>query len=185
MPILTALWGKIMSKIKVNQKLIILARTALLSAVAVVLSILESFIPDLPFALPGMKLGLGNIAVLLAVETCPLPMVLYIAVVRALFALVTRGTTAFFMSFAGAVLSSLVMYLLAHLKKPNFGCMGIGISGAFSHNVAQLLVSFLIVGEATFAYIPVVIIFSLLTGALTALVHYFTLPAITKASIFR
>ena len=173
-----------MSKVTVNKKLFILARTALLSAVAVVLSILESFIPDLPFILPGMKLGLGNIAVLLAVETCPLPMVLYIALVRALFTLVTRGATAFFMSFAGAILSSLAMYLLARSERVSFGCAGIGIAGAFTHNLAQLLVAFLIVGEATFAYIPVVTLFSLFTGALTSLVHYFTLPAITKTPFF-
>lgn len=173
-----------MSRLKINNKLFILARTALLSAVAVVLSILESFIPDLPFVLPGMKLGLGNIAVLVAVETCPLPMVLYIALVRALFTLVTRGATAFFMSFAGAVLSSLVMYFLAHSKKPGFGCLGIGIAGAFTHNMAQLMVAFIIVGEATFVYFPVVTLFSLFTGALTSLVHRFTLPAITKTPFF-
>lgn len=174
-----------MSKVTVNNKLFIIARTALLSAVAVVLSILESFIPDLPFVLPGMKLGLGNIAVLLAVETCPLPMVIYIALVRALFTLVTRGATAFFMSFAGAIFSSLAMYLLAHIKKPLFGCLGVGVTGAFTHNIAQLAVAFLIVGEATFAYIPVVTLFSLITGALTSLVHHFTLPAVTKTPLFK
>ncbi len=174
-----------MSKVKINNNLILIARTALLSAVAVVLSILESFIPDLPFVLPGMKLGLGNIAVLLAVETCPLPMVLYVAVVRALFTLVTRGATAFFMSFAGAVVSSLTMYFLARLKKPKFGCLGIGISGAFSHNMAQLMVAFLIVGKATFIYLPFVSLFAVISGGITALVHYFVLPAVTKASIFR
>ncbi len=174
-----------MSKATVNNKLFVIARTALLSAVAVVLSILESFIPDLSFVLPGMKLGLGNIAVLLAIETCPLPMVLYVALVRALFTLVTRGATAFFMSFAGAILSSLVMYFLANLKRQTFGCLGIGIAGAFSHNVAQLAVAFFIVGNATFAYVPVVTLFSIFTGALTSLVHRFTLPAITKAPFFR
>ena len=177
--------GKSMSKVKVNSKMILIARTALLSAVAVVLSILESFIPDLPFVLPGMKLGLGNIAVLIAVETCPLPMVLYIALVRALFTLVTRGATAFFMSFAGAVLSSVVMYILANNKKLSFGCLGVGVSGAFAHNIAQLCVAFFIVGEATLTYIPVVTLFSLLTGSITALVYYFTLPAILKTSVFR
>lgn len=181
---MTVLWGDGMSKITVNKRLFTLARTALLSAVAVVLSILESFIPDLPFILPGMKLGLGNIAVLLAVEVCPLPAVLYVALVRALFTLVTRGATAFFMSFAGAVLSSLVMYLLAHLKKPCFGCFGIGIMGAFSHNIAQLLVAYFIVGEAVVSFLPVVSVFALFSGALTALVHYFALPCVTKVPIF-
>lgn len=173
-----------MSKVTVNKKLFLIARTALLSAVAVVLSILESFIPDLPFVLPGMKLGLGNIAVLLAVETCPLPMVLYVAIVRALFTLVTRGATAFFMSFAGAIVSSLVMYLLAHLKKPCFGCLGVGTAGAVSHNLAQLFVAYFIVGEAVWVYLPVISLFALFSGALTALVHYFALPAVTKASFF-
>ena len=179
------MWGDSMSKPTVNNKMIILARTALLSAVAVVLSILESFIPSLGFTLPGMKLGLGNIAVLVAVETCPLPMVLYVALVRALFALVTRGATAFFMSFAGAMLSSLVMYFMANSKKINFGCLGIGVMGAFTHNIAQLCVAFFIVGNASLAYLPVVTLMSLLTGGLTSLVHYLTLPAITKAPYFR
>ena len=174
-----------MSKIKVNKNLILIARTALLSSIAVVLSILENFIPDLPFILPGMKLGLGNIAVLLAVETCPLPMVLYVAIVRALFTLVTRGATAFFMSFAGAVASSLVMYFIARLQKPAFGCLGIGVSGAFTHNMAQLLVALIIVGKATFAYLPFVSLFAIVSGAITSLVHYFVLPAVTRASIFR
>lgn len=173
-----------MSKVTVNKKLFTIARTALLSAVAVVLSILESFIPDLPFVLPGMKLGLGNIAVLLAVEVCPLPAVLYVAGVRALFALVTRGATAFFMSFAGAMLSSLVMYLLARLKKPHFGCFGIGVAGAISHNMAQLFVAYFIVGEAVLGYLPVVAAFALFSGAITALVHYFALPSVTKVPIF-
>lgn len=174
-----------MHKTTLNKNLILLVRTALLSAVAVVLSILESFIPDLPFVLPGMKLGLGNIAVLAAVELCPLPMVLYVSAVRALFALVTRGATAFFMSFAGAILSSLVMFFLARCKKFSFGCMGIGIGGAFSHNIGQLAVAFFIVGDAAWGYLPVVTLFSLLSGALTGLLHRFTLPAVTRIPFFR
>lgn len=174
-----------MSKVTINNKLFIIAKAALLSAVAVVLSILEAFIPDMPFVLPGMKLGLGNIAVLLAVETCPLPMVLYIAALRSLFTLVTRGATAFFMSFAGAILSSLVMFLLARLKKASFGCMGIGIAGAFTHNIAQLFVAYFIVGNAVWGYLPVVTLFSAFSGSLTSLVHYFTLPAVSKVPCFR
>ena len=174
-----------MSKTTLNKNLILLVRTALLSAVAVVLSILESFIPDMPFVLPGMKLGLGNIAVLTAVELCPLPMVLYVAAVRALFALVTRGATAFFMSFAGAVLSSLVMFMLARCKPSPFGCLGIGISGAFSHNIGQLAVAYFIVGDAVWGYLPVVTLFSLISGSLTGLLHKFTLPAIAGIPLFR
>ncbi len=161
-----------------------LTQAALLSAAAVVLSILESFIPEMPFTLPGMKIGLGNIAVLLAVEICPLSMVLYVALVRSLFTLITRGATAFFMSFAGALASSLVMYFTAHLKKPRIGCLGMGISGAFSHNTAQLVAAYFIIGNTAFAYLPAVSFFSLFSGALTGLVHYFVLANVTKLSFF-
>lgn len=176
---------KKMSKVLVNKKLYTLARAALLSAVAVVLSIFESFIPDLPFALPGMKLGLGNIAVLLAVETCPLGLVLYVAAVRALFALVTRGATAFFMSFAGAIASSLLMYFLARIKNTPFGCVGIGIAGAFAHNTAQIFTAYFIIGNAVWGYFPVVTLFALVSGSLTSLVHFFALPKVTSVPLFQ
>lgn len=181
---MTVLWGNTMSKVKIDKKLIMLTRTALLAATALVLSILESFLPDLPFVLPGMKLGLGNIAVLLAAELCPLQAVLYIAVIRALFTLITRGATAFFMSLGGAVASSLVMYFFIHRKKPASGCLGIGIYGAFTHNSSQLCVASLIIGKAAWAYLPIVSLFALFSGSLTALAHFLILPNITKLSFF-
>ena len=45
-----------------------LARYGLLVALAIILSYVESLIP-LPFFMPGMKLGLANIVVLMALYT--------------------------------------------------------------------------------------------------------------------
>lgn len=159
---------------------VMLCRTALLSAVALVLSIFENSLPPLPFVLPGMKLGLSNLAVMLSLEVCSLPCSVGIAVIKGMFALFTRGVSAFLMSTAGGLLATLGMYTLIRGKKMKFGCCGIGIFGAFLHNCGQLLAAYIIVSDAVFVYFPVLSMASLVTGSLTGLVYYTVLPYLMK-----
>lgn len=159
---------------------LMLCRTALLSAVALVLSAFENSLPPLPFVLPGMKLGLSNLAVMLSLEICSLPCALSIVVVKGLFALLTRGVTAFFMSTAGGLLATLGMYLLIRQKKLQFGCLGIGVWGAFLHNCGQLMVAWILVSQAVFVYFFVLLISAVVTGALTGLVYYVVIPVLKR-----
>ncbi len=182
---LMQLWGEDMSsKLMMKKSTLHLCRTGMLSAVALVLSVFESMIPDFPFVLPGMKLGFSNIAVMFALEMCPLLSALALVAVKALFALVTRGATAFLMSFAGGLLSALGMCLLMRCKKPAFGALGIGIFGAFLHNMGQLLVAFVLVSDAVYAYFPVLSVASLITGTLTGLVFYVVMPSLARVPLF-
>lgn len=179
------LWGECMSgNVRIRKSTLLLCRTGLLAAVALTLSVLENMIPNFPFVLPGMKLGLSNIAVMFSLELCSLPMTLAVVVVKALFALVTRGATAFFMSFAGGLLSALGMYLLMHCKKPVFGSLGVGVVGAFAHNMGQLLVAYLLVADGVYGYLPVLSAASLVTGALTGLVYHIVMPCLVRVPLF-
>lgn len=169
-----------MSNIKISKSLVLSVKTAFLCAVAIVLSILESMLPDFPFILPGMKLGLANISTLVAIEILPFPLVLCVAVVKALFALITRGATAFFMSLAGSLLSAVIMFCLAKNKKIPFGCFGISAAGALAHNLGQIFVAFFIAGQAVLWYVPVLSVSALFTGAVTGLVYFVVIPAIKR-----
>ncbi len=171
--------GKIMMK----QSVLVLCRTGVLCAVALVLSVFEGMIPDLPFALPGMKLGLSNLAVMFSLELCPLPCAFCVVVVKALFALVNRGATAFMMSLAGGVLATAGMCLLVRQKKLFFGCFGIGVWGAFLHNSGQLLVALLLVSDAVYGYFPVLALSAVVTGALTGLVYYLVMPSLKRVPL--
>ncbi|MDO5124629.1 MAG: Gx transporter family protein [Eubacteriales bacterium] len=162
----------------------ILTLTALLSSLAIVLSFLEGLLPDLPFVIPGMKLGLSNIVIMFSLEILPLPSALIILGFKALFALFTRGAAAGLLSFCGGLLSTLAMYLLVKSRKPQFGSLGIGITGAFFHNFGQLVIAYLIVSKGILPYIPVLCVFSLLTGALTGLVNSIILPAVSRIPYF-
>lgn len=157
-----------------------LCRTAMLSAVALVLSVFENMLPPLPFVLPGMKLGLSNLAVMFSLEVCTLPCAGGIVIIKGLFAFLTRGVTAFFMSTVGGLLAALGMYLALGQKRFYFGCFGIGVWGAFLHNCGQLLVAYVFVSDAVFVYFPVLSLASFVTGSLTGLVYYIVLPYLRK-----
>ncbi|MBQ8539526.1 MAG: Gx transporter family protein [Ruminococcus sp.] len=160
-----------------------ITQTAMLSAVALVLSYIEMSLPDLPFVLPGMKLGLSNIATMFALSAVSLPCALVVCLVKAVFALLMRGFTAFLMSLCGGVLSVLMMYLVMKLK--SVGYVGIGVSGAFMHNLGQILVAFAFTDSTVFAYFSVLGLASVATGMVTALAVYIILPKVLAIGLYK
>lgn len=157
--------------------------TALIGAVALVLSYVEMILPDFPFVLPGMKLGLSNIATMFALSALNLWSALVVCIVKAVFALLMRGFTAFLMSLCGAVLSTLAMYLV--LKFKCFGFIGVGVCGAFFHNLGQILVAFVLTDSTVFAYFFVLGLSSLVTGSITAFVVYIVLPKVLRTDLYK
>lgn len=93
------------------------AFTGIAAAVAITLSFLEGLIPTAAFMPPGAKAGFSNIAVMFAASEFGLIPALSVTLLKSLFVFLTRGATAFFMSLAGGVLSTLVMYLLFRFRK--------------------------------------------------------------------
>lgn len=160
-----------------------ITQTAMVSAVALVLSYIEMSLPDLPFVLPGMKLGLSNIATMFALSAMSLPSALVVCLTKALFVLLMRGFTAFLMSLCGGVLSAVVMYLLMKFKRVGF--VGVGVGGAFSHNLGQILIAFLFTDSTVFAYFSVLGFASVVTGTVTALAVYLILPKVLSIGLYR
>lgn len=157
-----------------------IAFNGLLAALALVLTAVESMMPPLPLMPPGAKLGLSNIVTMYAAGAAGLGPALCIAVVKGLFSGLTRGVTAMLMSLSGGILSTLVMWLLLRLKSRPFGLIGLGVSGALSHNAAQLLVAALLTTPAVVYYIPWLIIFGVLAGILTGMVLNVIMPLLDK-----
>ena len=107
---------------------------------------------------------------------------IYIVIIKAVFALVTRGVTAFLMSLTGGILSALVMIILLKGRKDSISFIGIGILSALMHNFGQLLVSFFMTGtSAVMGYAPFLILFGVLTGFVTGSILKIIIPAIEKA----
>lgn len=157
-----------------------IALFGVLSAVALTLSAIEGMIPMAAAMPPGAKAGFSNIATMLAASSMGLIPAIAITVIKALFAGITRGATAFFMSLSGGILSTLTMYLLFKFTKKS-GYMLIGVISAVMHNLGQLTVALVMVGNrAVLGYAPVLLISGIITGAVTGTVLRAVIPALFK-----
>ena len=146
-----------------------LAVAALLTALALVLSYLEALVP-LSIAVPGVKLGLPNLVVIFALyrlrpRTAALISLLRVVLVSVLFG----SALSLAYSAAGAVLSFLVMFCLK--KSGIFGCVGVSVAGAVSHNLAQILTAALLLETGRLAwYFPVLCLSGTVAGICIGLV---------------
>lgn len=163
-----------------NEKIKRITFTALMTAIAVVLSFVESLLPTAYFMPPGSKLGLSNIPVMFSASKLTVGETLLIVFTKSMFVFITRGFTAFCMSLAGGILSALCMIFIFR-KTSGFGYMGIGILSALCHNAGQLIVSFFLVQTtAIVGYAPVLLIASVGTGFLTGTLLRLVMPYYTK-----
>ncbi len=151
-----------------------LTTNGLLAALAIAISALEGLLPSVAFLPPGSKPGLSNVITMYTAKTFSVYNALVIVVLKAMFVLVTRGFTAFLMSLAGGVLSTLVAGLLLKRNKGKNGYIGIGVLAAVAHNTGQILIAYLLTNKGIFYYLPYLIIVSVATGSITGiLLHYF------------
>lgn len=151
-------------------------------AVALVLSFLESMlVPDIPFLPVGAKPGLSNIITMYIAGTMGLPGAIYITMLKALFALITRGATGAFMSFSGGLLSTFAVCLLIKYQGRVFSYLGLGIVGAVMHNLGQLIAACVVSGTfALMNYGKYLLIFALVTGAVTGTVLMLLMPRLER-----
>ena len=140
-----------------------IARYALLVALAMVLSWLESLIP-LSVAVPGVKLGLTNLVILFALYRMNTVDAIAISLIRVLLVSITFGNAyAFAYSFAGAVLSFLIMWALK--KSGKFSSVGVSVAGGVGHNLGQIIVAALVLeNSGIFLYLPALMLSGTVAG---------------------
>jgi len=136
-----------------------LAALAVTVALAMVLSFLESRIPAF-VAIPGIKVGLANIAVIFTMYKFGERDAAIVSVIRVLLVSLLFGSVvSLWYSLAGAVLSFTVMTLLKRLTP--LATVTVSVIGGITHNIAQVCVaSLLLATDVVIYYLP----FLLLSG---------------------
>lgn len=140
-----------------------LAYLGLFSAVAIIFGYVESLIPFFT-GIPGIKLGLANLAVLFLLQKYSAKEAALVSVVRILVIGFMFGNLfSILYSLAGAVLSLTVMTLI--IKKTDFSLVGISVAGGVSHNIGQLIIAMLTVSSFNLIYYaPALLISGVITG---------------------
>lgn len=146
-----------------------LARISLLAAVALVLSYIETMIP-LPVALPGVKLGLANIAVVVALFAVDTRTAFAVALVKVFAAGFLFGSPMMLAySAGGTALAFAVMALMKCI--PGISVVVVSMASAIFHNVGQVAVACLVLQTpGVFWSLPPLALAACITGALTGAV---------------
>lgn len=146
-------------------------RLSLFLSLAVVLNILESFIPIFNGFIPGIKLGLSNTIVLTILYVYGFKDAVYIAVLKVFLVGILRTglfSVSFFLSLIGALFSIVMMYLVKKVKV--FSIIGVSIIGSISHSIGQILVAIIIINAKMLYYLPILLIFSIPTGIIVGII---------------
>ena len=156
------------------------ALLGMLFALSMALSFLESMLTPFFGLMPAMKLGLSNIVVMYAVLFLNRRSALYLVLLKALFALLTRGVTAGFLSLCGGALSLAVFCLLLALPFTIPGYI-FSVSGALAHNCGQLLgAAALLSDKMAITYAPMLLIAGLIVGSCTYMVSRLIFPVVKR-----
>jgi len=147
---------------------------SLLSALAIVLQIVESMI--FPPQVIWFRIGLANCISIIAIYLVGIGGAIYVVITRTVLASIFLGTflsPPFVISFSSGIVSVLFMGIAKNVFKTFFSPIGISIIGAISHNLTQVLVVVFMLGfslDLMKYLLPVLLIGGLLTGFITGYV---------------
>jgi heptaprenyl diphosphate synthase len=154
----------------------------LLTAIALVLFLVEL---NLPRPLPWMRLGLGNVAVLVALLLFGAGPALAVSLVKVLLGGLLSGGLAgpaFIIGSSAALASLLAMVLLARCAPRLLSPVGLSVAGALAHQCTQLTVATMYLGHVgLLSLLPMFLVGGVVSGLLTGLAAYFALQRLVVA----
>lgn len=139
------------------------------TALALIFSYLETLIP-IHIGIPGVKLGLANLIVVIVLYRMGLREAYVLSVVRVILAGFLFGNLfAILYSLTGGLLSVTVMVFLKKTEK--FSVLGVSMAGAVFHNIGQLIMAAIVLESLSITYyLPVLMLSGIVTGLLIGIV---------------
>ncbi len=159
-----------------------IALSAIMVATALIVSYIEAMIPAV-IPIPGVKLGIANIVVVVALYMLGAGYALTINLIRIFIAgFLFSGVFGILYSLAGGLLSFAVMLIVKQFKC--FSIVGVSLAGGVFHNLGQLLTAaYLVSNIKVFVYFPVLIFSGLICGTVIGIVAGVLLQRLEKAHV--
>ena len=149
---------------------------------SLLLSILESMIPILGGMIPGIKLGLANIILVVVLYMYGIKEVFAIALLRVLLMGILRTgifSTTFFFSLFGTICSVSSMALA---QKTKLSIIGVSVIGSIFHSIGQIMIAMLLLHLPNLIYyLPWMILASVITGTIVGYLSKYMLEQVKKA----
>lgn len=147
--------------LKINK----MVNLSLFISIAIVLSIFEALFP-FSYVVPGFKLGLSNIMLILIIPYYSFKDLLLFQVVKITITSFILGLLSVYLfSIAGGLFSLIMIYMFYHVCKERISGASLSVIGAISHNLGQLIFAmFYLSAFGLFYYIPFMVVAASITG---------------------
>lgn len=144
------------------------------TALAIVLSYFERLIP-VPIPVPGIKLGLANVIILIIMYYIGYKEAFVVSVVRILaVGILFSGLSGILYSLSGGLLSFFMMSL--GKKTTMFSPVGVSVIGGVFHNLGQIIIACMVVENYKLLYyVPILIVLGLIMGIITGFIGSYSL----------
>lgn len=158
-----------------------LTNFALFISISIILAIFEMFIP-INFILPGVKLGLGNLLLVILIDYYSYKELLVFQVIKISITSFILGLFSLYMfSLSGGLLAVTVMFLMRKVFKDKITIYTLSISGAVAHNIGQIIFAiFSLKSPELINYIPFITIFGSITGFILGMIIEKIRPLIAR-----
>jgi heptaprenyl diphosphate synthase len=156
-----------------------LSLLGLLLAFALILSYIESLVPFF-MGVPGMKLGLPNMAIVLLIYLFGEKEGLLVNALRiAVSGLLFGSMFGILFSLSGTIVSFIAMVILK--KARFFDICGVSVIGGIAHNIAQMLVAaYIVKTSGIIYYLPALLIMGTITGYLNGFIASHMMPLVKR-----
>ena len=159
-----------------------IGQAAVMTALALIVSYIEAILP-FSVGIPGVKLGLANIVVVVALYRLGIKYAFAINIVRIFLAgFLFSGVFGILYSLAGGLLSFVVMIAVKQCRV--FSIVGVSLAGGVAHNLGQLLTAAALVENIkVFVYFPVLVFSGLICGIAIGIVAGLVTDRLEKAHV--
>lgn len=146
-----------------------IAFLGLFVALAFVLSYIEFLLP-LNIGIPGAKIGIANLAVMVTLYTAGEKNAVVLSLIRVVLVGLTFSNVSMMMySLAGASLSLIVMLIAKRTGR--FSVAGVSVLGGVFHNIGQIIVAMLVLEtDSLIYYLPFLVVIGTITGVVIGVV---------------
>lgn len=152
--------------IKIKQ----IVNLTLFISIAILLSVFEAYIPILSFAIPGVKLGLSNVILLLILPYYKFQQLLIFQFLKVTISTFILGIfSVYLFSLVASIVALVVMYLVYRAFSEHISIYSLSILGSISHNVTQLILAMIYVKSIyLYNYLNVLVISGFIMGLIIA-----------------
>lgn len=156
-----------------------IALSGIMLALALIVSLVESYIPPIVPMLPYAKIGLCNVVLLACFLIVGAGEGYIVLLLKCLLTAVYAGS---FSTLLWSLPSALVAYtvMLTLHKTKLFSTTGLSVAGGMIHNFVQILVATIVIGTSVFFYLPYMLLAGGIAGLVTGIVCHFAVEGLNR-----